>query len=118
MTFFSSLFGAKTQDTDTVKILNAEAFNDAISKENVQLIDVRTPAEYNGGFIKNAKNIDYFQQGTFKSNIEKLNKNKPIYLYCRSGNRSQKAAHSLSEMGFTQIFDLSGGYMKWPYKSK
>jgi rhodanese-related sulfurtransferase len=43
----------------------------------------------------------------------KLNKNKPVYVYCRSGARSQRAARKLVEMGFLKIYDLEGGYMSW-----
>jgi rhodanese-related sulfurtransferase len=45
--------------------------------------------------------------------FKKLNPSKPVYLYCRSGNRSGKAANLLAKMGFTEIYDLKGGYMSW-----
>ena len=118
MTLLSTLFGAKAQHTDTIKILDPVAFQEAISKEQAQLIDVRTAMEYKQGHISNAKNLDFFQWVNFKNSVEKLDKNKPVYLYCRSGNRSQKAAHLLAEMGFSQLYDLSGGYMQWPFKNE
>ncbi|MEZ4857284.1 MAG: rhodanese-like domain-containing protein [Flavobacteriaceae bacterium] len=113
MSFFSSLFGAAVQKHDAIKILDKEAFQNAIEHHNVQLVDVRTPQEYQGGYLKNAINIDYFDALNFTLTFEKLNKQKPVYLYCRSGNRSQKAAAKLVEMGFTKIYDLKGGYMNW-----
>ncbi len=118
MILFSTIFGAKAQDTDTIKILDPVAFQEAISKEQVQLIDVRTAMEYKQGHISNARNLDFFQQATFKDSVEKLDKNKPVYLYCRSGNRSQKAAHLLAKIGFAELYDLSGGYMQWPFKNE
>ena len=45
--------------------------------------------------------------------IRKLDKNEPIYLYCRSGKRSAKAAQILKEMGFKEIYDMEGGFLNW-----
>jgi len=113
MGLFSFLTSSKAQETDTIKILNVEDFKSSISQKNVQLIDVRTPKEYRSGHISKAVNIDIFQQSSFRTSVEKLDKNKAVYLYCRSGNRSQKAARVLAGMGFDQIYDLKGGYMSW-----
>ncbi|MAO09123.1 MAG: rhodanese [Alteromonas sp.] len=112
MSFFTSLFGA-AQETDTIKILAKEAFKTAIEKDSVQLVDVRTPQEYQAGYIKDAINIDYFDQATFQQEFDKLDKNEPVYIYCRSGNRSQKAAARLDSLGFKKIYDLRGGYLGW-----
>lgn len=111
MSFLSNLFGQNT--IKEVKILSAEDFKADITKKKVQLLDVRTPAEYRNGYIKGAKNLDYFNQGFFKMTAEKLDRNQPIYIYCQSGNRSQKAAKVLVSLGFTEIYDLRGGYMHW-----
>jgi len=113
MILFSALFGSRTKGTDTITILTANEFKAAISKGDVQLVDVRTAREYKSGHISKALNIDFFQRSAFMAGIEKLDKSKPVYLYCRSGNRSQKAARMISEMGFRQIFDLQGGYLSW-----
>ncbi len=113
MSFFSFLFGSNTQQNDIIKILDPVSFKTGINSKKVQLVDVRTPNEYNGGHIKNAKNIDFFNQSDFLKEFNKLNKEEPIYLYCRSGNRSQKAAQKLDSLGFKKIFDLRGGYMNW-----
>ena len=116
MTLISSLFGAKAQQSDNIKILAASEYNEAIKNNDVQLVDVRTAKEFNEGAIGDALNIDFFQQETFNEEFGKLDKEQPIYLYCRSGNRSQKAAAKLDSLGFKHIYDLKGGYMGWPYK--
>ncbi|MBS9462600.1 rhodanese-like domain-containing protein [Flagellimonas sp. 389] len=113
MGLFDFLFGAKTQEIGHIKILNVDEFKSSITQKKVQLVDVRTSKEYRSGHISNALNIDFFQQSSFKASAEKLDKKAPIYLYCRSGNRSQKAAKILSKMGFEEIYDLKGGYMAW-----
>jgi|TARA_R100000935_G_C2761126_1_gene133671 rhodanese-related sulfurtransferase len=116
MTLFSSIFGANAQQNDTIKILNPSDFKVAIKSKDVQLVDVRTADEFKAGAIESALNIDFFQQENFTEEFEKLDKEQPVYLYCRSGSRSQQAAGKLKAMGFTKIYDLQGGYMGWPFK--
>lgn len=114
MSFLSNLFGAKKETSDKISILNRDAYADAIAGKKVQLIDVRTSKEYKGGHIKNALNIDFFNAANFAKAFEKLDKTEPVYVYCRSGARSLKAARRLVDMGFSRIYDLKGGYMRWP----
>ena len=94
-------------------ILDVADYKELVLDKNVQLVDVRTPKEYQEGSIEDAINIDYFDQDKFKTAFEKLDKNKPLYIYCRSGNRSQKSAKLLVDLGFTEIYDLKGGYIAW-----
>ncbi|WP_339630674.1 rhodanese-like domain-containing protein [Bizionia echini] len=110
MSFITMLFGT-VQDA-AVKVLTVEEYKTQIEAGKVQLVDVRTPDEFNAGHITNAKNIDFFAP-SFERQFEKLNKEKPVYIYCRSGARSKKAASKLSAMGFTEIYDLKGGYLNW-----
>jgi len=79
---------------------------------DIQLIDIRTPGEYAEGYIKGAININFFDSD-FNDQMSKLKKEKEIYIYCRSGNRSGKAAAKLKEQGFTKIYDLQGGILNW-----
>ena len=60
MSFFASLFGSKTSQSDAIKLLSPEEFKAQVENKNVQLIDVRTPPEFKGGHINGAKNIDFF----------------------------------------------------------
>jgi len=110
---FGKIFNSNCQPSDHTAILSREEFQKAISNADVQLIDVRTPHEYRRGNIERSINIDLFQPTVFHMKIQSFNKEKPIYIYCRSGVRSQKAARKLMEMGFKQIFDLKGGYTAW-----
>ena len=113
MSFLSSLFGGSALNSDKFEILDKNAFKAAIQQKKVQLVDVRTPREYKSGHIGKAINIDLFQSGIFKQAIEELDKSKPIYLYCRSGSRSKKAAQKILDLGFEKVYDLKGGYMHW-----
>ncbi|PRP65643.1 rhodanese-like domain-containing protein [Nonlabens agnitus] len=103
----------QAQSDSLVTVLSKKEFKEAITKNEVQLVDVRTSAEFGQGAIDGAINIDYFEKDQFKESFEQLNKSKPIYIYCRSGNRSGKAAIILEELGFTKIYDLKGGYLDW-----
>lgn len=113
MSFLSTLFGSKNEASEKITVLDKSEYAKAISSPKVQLVDVRTANEYRGGHIKNAKNIDFFNPTKFAQGFEALDKTKPVYIYCRSGARSQKAARKLVAMGFVQIFDLRGGYSRW-----
>ena len=94
------------------KVVSKSEFKKLMENKEAQLIDVRTSGEFNGGHIGNAKNID-FNGTNFKSNIDKLHKNKPVLVYCQAGGRSGKAAAMMKEMGFKKVFDLEGGYANW-----
>lgn len=111
MSLLSILFGSSPANENTV-LLSPEEFKEHISKKKVQLVDVRTPREYKASHIKGAKNIDFYS-GNFASEFNKLNKNKPLYIYCRTGSRSRHASNKLADMGFTEIYDLQGGIVRW-----
>ncbi len=103
----------KNESPQEIQVLEPFAFHQALDhSENIQLIDVRTSEEFSAGHLKNAVNIDVLESN-FTSEVEKLNLQKPVYLYCRSGKRSAKAAAILKEVGFKQIYDLEGGYLQW-----
>ncbi len=110
MSLFSTLFGAKAQEDENIKVLTASQYEGEICAGDVQLLDVRTPGEYKQGAIKDATNLDFFNQKSFIAGLEKLDKNEPVYVYCQSGGRSKKAARIMKKMGFPKIFDLQGGY--------
>jgi thioredoxin 1 len=93
--------------------LNATEFSNQIeSKNNIQLVDVRTPQEYSKGHLENSLNINWNDTG-FESQISKMDKNKPIYVYCLSGGRSAQAVSKMQSLGFKEIYELDGGIMKW-----
>ncbi len=100
------------ESTNITKVDNSFIKQEVVGK-NVQLVDVRTPNEYNSGHIDNAVNFDLSRQKAFIQQINTLDKDKPVYLYCAVGSRSAYAAKILEREGFTKIFDYSGGYMDW-----
>lgn len=79
---------------------------------DIQLLDVRTPNEFDDGYIKNAINID-IKSGDFIQSTVLLNKSKPVYVYCMAGARSTLAAKRLREAGFEYVYNYEGGYKDW-----
>ena len=118
MAFFNFMNTAGAQSNKNVNIVDVATFKIAIAKDSVQLVDVRTPEEFDEGTIGKAKNIDFFDEENFEFAFSKFDKHEPIYIFCRSGNRSQKAATRLIDMGFENIIDLEGGYLNWVAKEK
>ena len=112
LSLFSSAFIATAQENEVITILETQTFKDSITNKKVQLIDVRTPDEYNSGHIETAENIDFFSE-EFMIEFNKLDKEKPVYIYCKSGNRSGQSAIKLKDMGFKEIYDLKGGFLNY-----
>ena len=95
-----------------VTSLEPKAFDASLKKDNGMLVDVRTPGEYSEEHIRGATMINY-QDDTFKDQINKLDKNKPVYLYCRSGKRSAAAQEVMVKEGFKKVIHLKGGITAW-----
>ena len=83
------------------------------SDENAFLLDVRTPEEVEEGYIPNATNIDIYLGQEFVAELEKLDKTKNYYVYCRSGQRSGQACAIMNKLGFENAYNLVGGFMNW-----
>ncbi len=93
------------------KNVNVPEFKKLIESGKGVLVDVRTPGEFNNGYIEGAKNINI--SGDFVNEIQKLDKNKPIYVYCASGGRSGRAMQQMKGMGFKEVYNLNGGFGAW-----
>lgn len=88
-------------------------FQELISKqENPQLVDVRTVGEFAGGYVNGALNLDV-RSDSFAQDISKMDKDRPVFVYCLSGGRSASAARQLVNMGYTEVYDMKGGIMAW-----
>ena len=112
------LFGAMTfagegdEKSEAHQSIPAAQFKVQMAKEEGILLDLRTPAEYNDGFVKGAHLMDYYNEG-FKRDLGTLDKEKTYYIYCRSGGRSGKTLKLMKEMGFKKVYDMSDGFMGW-----
>lgn len=95
------------------KTLGVEDFASAIGHKEVQLVDVRTPEEYAHRRIPNSMNIDIYNADFIDSAAVRLDKGKPVAVYCRSGKRSAAAANALVKAGFKEVLNLQGGIYSW-----
>ncbi|MHA8080093.1 thioredoxin domain-containing protein [Aquirufa regiilacus] len=97
------------------QVLDVESFSNKITETpQALLLDVRTSGEFGGGHLPKATNIDFRSEG-FSKEIDKLDKSKPVLIYCLSGGRSAQAAEMMRAKGF-QVTELKGGYLKWTTK--
>jgi len=94
------------------KVVDTRTLQVELAGKGVQLIDVRTPQEWSTGHIAGAQHIDWFRDD-FKSEATKLDKAKPVRIYCAAGGRSEDARELLIEMGFIDVKDLDGGIQAW-----
>ncbi|MET6990982.1 rhodanese-like domain-containing protein [Sediminicola arcticus] len=109
----ASFVSCKSQNKEQPELIGIETIRTDVIGKDVQLVDVRTPKEYNTGHIDDAINIDFLDESTFTEKVSKLDKEKPVYIYCQMGGRSKKASQKLISMGFKTIYDYSGGYGEW-----
>jgi rhodanese-related sulfurtransferase len=114
--FIAFLFSANAQSTTS---LTASEFEKGIvGKDSIQLLDVRTADEYNGGHIQHALLADWKDQNEFSRRIGFIDKEKQVYVYCLGGGRSAAAAAKMREMGYLQVYELKGGINAWRAENK
>lgn len=93
--------------------LNPEQFESSFTAApGALIIDVRTPDEFAQGHIKGAQLINIYDHD-FEQKVAELPKDKPVYVYCRSSNRSMQAIPVFQKAGFKQIYELAGGMNAW-----
>ncbi|MGN1035372.1 MAG: rhodanese-like domain-containing protein [Rhodocyclaceae bacterium] len=103
---------ATTENIYSTDVSVAEAI-DLIKNKNAVIIDVRTPEEFAESHLPEANN---FPVDTLSQNIEtikKLQRDKPLLVYCRSGKRSARAAEKLKNLGVNSLYNLKGGIKAW-----
>jgi thioredoxin len=103
----------------TKSALTADEFEKAITtQKNIQVLDVRTSAEFFSGHIKNALQADWNDTKEFERRLAFVDKNKPVYVYCLAGGRSAAAADKMRKAGYKNVYELSGGTNAWRAANK
>ncbi|GAA4301564.1 rhodanese-like domain-containing protein [Nibribacter koreensis] len=93
--------------------LDGQSFKKAYTKAGkAELLDVRTPGEFASGTIPGAKNLDVMSS-EFKTALDRLDKDKEYFVFCRSGTRSGSACQLMAEKGL-KAYNLQGGVGAWP----
>lgn len=105
-------FGLNTSAQSAYKNMDVADFARYIASDSVQLVDVRTQGEYEEGHLSRAMLINV-QDPTFLTQVKtKLDKAKPVAVYCRSGKRSSIASMLLSKEGY-EVINMKGGILVW-----
>jgi rhodanese-related sulfurtransferase len=87
-----------------------------LSHDEPLLLDVREIDEFRAGYLMGAKHIPLGQLASKADQLEAW-KDKPVIIYCRSGNRSGVACGQLAKLGFTQLHNLAGGILAWQHEN-
>lgn len=108
MSFLSRLFGQPAASHPVIAPQEYQA-RFVEGKQPHTLVDVRSAEEYASGYIPGAINIAVHE---LSGKLNRIPKDKPVIVYCRSGNRSAHAAQSLIAAGYSEVYDL-GGLFEW-----
>lgn len=83
--------------------------------QDLVILDVRTPKEFDDGHLVGAKNENIYL-GAFDKNLAQYDKNKTYLVYCQTGGRGKQALKKMRELGFKNVYHLYGGYEAWVAK--
>ena len=100
------------------RYLSGKSWNKLIIKKETLLIDVRKPFEYSVGTFKNAMNPNIQNFRDFPKFLNKIEKTKPVAMFCTGGIRCEKASIFLKKKGFKNVFQLKGGIINYLNKTK
>lgn len=98
---------------DEVKHVKSKEAAAIVAKDDVVVLDVRTPDEFSEGHIDGAKNIDFLDDAKFKAEAAKLDKSKTYLVHCQAGGRSSKSLKVLQELGIKNLIHLDDGFGGW-----
>jgi len=103
---------SELDDTKAVEVVKQEpvAISDEIESVGGQLIDVREPSEYEESHADGAINVPLGD--ILNADFSKIDVDKPVYLYCRSGNRAEQAKTALEQAGYKNVTNI-GGLIDW-----
>ena len=93
--------------------LNQSKWASDIEDTSNTILDVRTPEEFNEGYIPKSINLNIYDASSFMSKIQSFNKENNFYIYCKSGARSSQACKIMSQLGFSNVYNLLGGITDW-----
>lgn len=105
------IYSCKESTAKEIEIITAAEMQTHMKYNNLQVVDLQPEEDYRKSHLLNAHNIIYNKN--FRNNLETLDKNKPVAIYCTSGKVSPEAAKILKEAGFEHIYVLEGGISKW-----
>ncbi len=112
-----TLLSCQAQQKEGIELVPPADFEKQMAAHKGQLIDVRTPKEFATGHLEGAENIHLYDKD-FSPRVDKLDKEKTVYVYCKAGGRSSEAVGILKAKGFQHIVELEGGTDAWAEAGK
>jgi len=112
----TAVYSCKNDAVNQIKVVTVEEMNTHLQYGDIQVVDIQQEEDFNKSHIVNAANIIY--DIDFRKKLDKLDKTKPIAIYCTTGTVSPEAARILNEAGFKHIYLLDGGIKKWMAENK
>ncbi len=106
----------KTYNTRSIPYISVEELRMLQVNETVIILDAREISEFEVSHIKNAINVGFNKFSSEEKQLQKLNKNTPIIVYCSVGIRSEEIGEKLKKAGFTDVKNLYGGIFEWKNK--
>jgi len=113
---FMLIANEATRVTRKYSEINPSEATRMLSHDEPLLLDVREIDEFRAGYLMGAKHIPLGQLASKADQFEEW-KDKPIIIYCRSGNRSGIACDQLAKLGFTKLHNLAGGILAWQHEN-
>ena len=107
------MWACSENEKEEFKNISSAQFEELIQDKNVQVVDARTPAEYQEGHLIESINLNVKDSSFVSAAEELLNKDQAVAVYCRSGKRSRKAAKLLVKQGFKVVYNMDKGYLQW-----
>jgi len=103
----------KPAENSNIDVVAPQEFSARLQVDSTAcLLDVRRPEEFKDSHLKGANQLNWLDRENFEKGVERLDKAKTIYVYCRSGRRSNEAANYLASKGF-KVVDMKGGILAW-----
>ena len=100
--------------TQTIELVSPAKAAEVIAEQpdGLVVLDIRTPEEFNEARLADAIMVDYYAPD-FADQLDRLDKDVPYVLYCRTGNRSSDAVKTMKSLGFTEVYEIDGGIVNW-----
>lgn len=98
--------------------ISVSAFEQKMKTPGIQILDVRTAGEYQGGHFNNSLQANWLDQKEFADRVQHIDKSKPVLVYCASGVRSAEAMNWMKQNGFADVSNLRGGISAWRMEGK
>jgi rhodanese-related sulfurtransferase len=98
--------------------ISVASFEQKMKTPGIQILDVRTAGEYQGGHFNNALQANWLDQKEFAERVQHIDKTKPVLVYCASGVRSAEAMSWMKQNGFAEVSNLRGGISAWRMEGK